>query len=71
MAYTSADLASVQAAIVALATGDRIASVSLGGKTIEYSPAGLAKLEILRSNIKAELAGSSTNCILIKTNKGL
>lgn len=71
MAYTSANLASVEAAILALATGERVASVSLEGKTIEYGRVDISKLEILRSNIKISLSSASSNCILIKTSKGL
>lgn len=71
MAYSSSDLSSVQSAIIALAAGTRVASVSLGGKTIEYHRADINKLEMLRNNIMSELAGSTTNCILIKTSKGL
>lgn len=71
MAYTSANLASVEAAILALATGERVVSVSLEGKSIDYGHADIAKLEALRSRIISELNSSSTNCIVITTSKGL
>lgn len=71
MAYTSANLTSVQTAILALATGDLVASVSINGKLIEYGKADISKLETLRSNIIADLNGSTVNVILIKTSKGL
>jgi len=71
MAYTSANLASVQAAILALATGTRAVSVSLGDKTIEYSKVDLSKLEALRQIIYSELNSNANRCCLIRTEKGL
>ena len=73
MAYTSSDLASVQAALLALASGTRVVSASISDKTIEYSRTDLSKLESLRNNIIAEINSLSgrSNCILIKTSKGL
>jgi len=71
MAYSSTDLSNVQSAIVALATGTRVVTVSLGDKSVEYSKVDLSKLEELRKNIYSELHSSSVNCILIKTSKGL
>lgn len=73
MSYTSADLASIQAALIALASGERIVSASIGDKTIEYSRTDLSKLETLRNNMIAEINSlqGRSSCILIKTSKGL
>jgi len=73
MAYSQTDLESVQAALLKLATGERVVSVTMEGKTIEYSRADLDKLESLRNNIVSEIKQSSNkpSCILTKTSKGL
>ena len=73
MAYSQADLASIQTALLKLATGQRVVSVSIDGKTIEYSRTDLDKLESLRNNIVSEINQTAKNpsCILIKTSKGL
>ena len=55
MAYTSTDLANIEAAILALATGTRIVSVSYGDKQITYSQSDLPQLKILKSDIQASL----------------
>lgn len=74
MSYTSSDLSNIQAAILSLATGERIVSVSFAdGKTIEYSRTDLTKLQELRNVIMSEinLLANRPSCILIKTSKGL
>lgn len=55
MAFTSTDLANVEAAIVALATGTREIRVTLNGKTIQYAEADLDKLISLKSVISASI----------------
>ena len=59
MAFTSTDLANVEAAIVALATGTREIRVTLNGKTIQYAEADLDKLISLKSVISASI-GTTT-----------
>lgn len=72
MAYSSTDLNNVENAIVNLATGARVQSVNLGGKTIEYGRADMEKLEKLRGRIILELRrNTTTNCIIMRTSKGL
>jgi hypothetical protein len=71
MAYSSTDLANVQTAIIGLATGTRVVSVTLADKTIEYSRTDIGMLEELRRTIKSELNSSNVNCMFIKTSKGL
>ncbi|MDF1577684.1 MAG: gpW family head-tail joining protein [Desulfobulbales bacterium] len=73
MAYTSADLDEITAAIVALAKGQRVVSVRLDGKEIEYGKADLAALKSLRAEITAELAtaaGTSDDYVYVSTSKG-
>lgn len=73
MGYTYADLISVQNAIIALATGQRVVSVSIGIRTITYVQAQLSELRALRDEIAAELraSGGGSQFILTQTEKGL
>jgi len=73
MAFTNTDLTNVEAAIVALATGEREVSVSLGDKQIRYAEAEIDKLRTLRTEIKTELqAGAGRRRFLLtQTSKGL
>ncbi len=59
MAYTTADLDSVKAAIVNLATGARVVQVVIDGKEIRYSDVELEKLQALESIIAGSV-GSLT-----------
>ena len=73
MAFTGTDLSNVEAAIVALATGERAVSVTIGEKAIRYSEADLGKLRALRSEIMTDLqaAAGRRRFVLTQTNKGL
>jgi hypothetical protein len=73
MAYIQADQESVQAAIIALATGSRVVSVTTGDKTIQYGQADIDKLRALLSEIKAELSAAAgrQRFVLTATSKGL
>lgn len=75
MAYSSADLASVEAAVIALAAGRRTASVTVEGKRIDYAQTDLAALQALRDRIKAEVAAAGTTPpvrrIRVYSTKGL
>jgi len=55
MAFSASDLANIESAIVALATGSRAARVTIGDKTIQYSETDIAKLQSLRAMIQAEV----------------
>lgn len=73
MAYTDNDLDEITAAIVALAKGQRVVSVKLEGKEIQYSPADLPALRNLRIEITNELAvaaGTADDHVYISTSKG-
>ena len=73
MPFTSTDLTSVEAAIVALATGERQVRVTINNKTIEYGQTDLAKLEHLRGVMQAEIAnaaGTGRRSRYAQTSKG-
>jgi hypothetical protein len=73
MAYTQADQENVQAAIMALATGSRVVSITMGDKTIQYGQADIDKLRALLSEIRVELnaAAGQRRYLLTSTSKGL
>jgi len=72
MAYTQADLTSIETAILKLSSGERAVSVSISGKRIEYGQADLSQLRSLRAEIQRELSsGAGGRTILMKTGKGL
>lgn len=57
MAFTTEDLAAVDRAIVALASGQRTAEVRFAdGRTVKYSDATLNDLRSLRASMSAEVA---------------
>jgi hypothetical protein len=74
MAYTTADLATIEAAILALAKGERVKSVSLpSGQSIDYADCSIEKLLALKKSISAALAvsaGTSRRQALVSTCKG-
>lgn len=55
MAYTEEDLANVEAAILALSTGNRPAQVSSGDKMVRYGETTLPELQKLRALIQQDL----------------
>lgn len=76
MAYTSADLANVDKAIIDLATGKRTTRFVIDGEVVEYSQVLLPQLRDLRSEIISEIAaadpaGSSVSAFIITGSKGL
>ncbi len=73
MAYTSTDLTNVETAIMALASGRRKVSLTMGDKSISYSNTQIDDLKQLRADILAELpAGSARKSFfLTTTSKGL
>lgn len=60
MAYTAADLTSIETAIMNLATGAQIVRVTLNGKTLEYSPASLETLLTMKSIVSQALGSTIT-----------
>ena len=73
MSYTEANLADVQVAILALATGTRVVSLAIGGKTFQYAQAQLPELRALRDEIKSEVDSAAVRpkYVLTSTEKGL
>ena len=55
MAFDSTDLANVETAMIDLATGKRVVQIEVGGKTRQFQPADLNKLQKLRSLIQADV----------------
>ncbi len=60
MAFTAANLTSVETAIMDLATGTSAVQVSLGDKTITYRKLDIPTLRALRDLIRMELAASTS-----------
>jgi len=64
MAFTSTDLANVEAAIVSLATGSRGVSLSVGGKQITFAQHRLDDLYRLRDLIQPDIAIAAGTAVL-------
>ena len=74
MAYTSDDLTSVETAIRNLIAGRRVASVTIGGETVQYSQVDLPQLRAIRDEIKGDVAeadGSEISSFYVVGSKGL
>lgn len=61
MAWTSQDIEAVRAAVLALASGARTASVSYGSppRTVSYVPAQLGELRSLLASMEASSSAAS------------
>ena len=70
MAFTETDLTNVDAALVALARGQRKVRLTMGDKSIEYSDINIDKLKAFRNEIAAELS-VTPRFFMISTSKGL
>lgn len=60
MAFTTTDLASVETAIIKLASGARVVQVNVDGDIVEYNKTSIRQLLDLRDRIKAELNAEDT-----------
>jgi len=72
--YTVAELESVKQAIVQLASGARVASVTKNGRTVQYSAVDMADLRDLERDMAASIAGASrrrSRTRMTRTSKGL
>lgn len=68
MAFTQSDLETVEKAILAIAAGKRKVRADIGGETVEFQAAGLARLYELRDIIRAELPEESGGGIIHKVS---
>lgn len=59
MAFTAADLESIKQARIALATGDRVVRVTVGGRTTEYGQASLDELKKLEDEVADSLIAAA------------
>lgn len=62
MAWTSEDISAVRAAIVALAAGSRVASVSFAGppsRTVSYAAAQLGELRSLLASMESQASSTA------------
>lgn len=55
MSYTNQDLQNVDQAINEMAIGNRVGSVTCGGRQIRYADVTLSELESLRARISAAI----------------
>jgi hypothetical protein len=70
--YTERDLNKVKRAILSLAEGKRVVSVSLAGREVKYGQAELPQLQDLANEIQSALSKStSPRYSLIQSDKGL
>lgn len=75
MAYTAADLTTVQRARLALAAGERVVSIATSdGVSTQYQQGDDARLQTLEAQITRELAASSSSrsrsYFVVTTGKG-
>jgi len=73
MAYTPQELDAAKAARLALINGERVASVSAGNRTVQYSQTDLDKLDRLIDKMESALSSGSgrRRFVLTTTSKGL
>lgn len=73
MAYTTADLTAVDAAIMKIVAGQREVQVKYGDMQVTYSDVEIDKLRALRSFIQSDIAGAAgrRRTSVISTRKGL
>lgn len=74
MAFTSADLVSINTAIMELAMGQRVTKITFtDGQTVEYGPAGLDGLKMLKADIQKDINATTGTRPFVRTvsSKGL
>ncbi len=77
MAYDATLLAAVDAALLELVQGARVVSVSVNGKTVQFSQTGIGELRLFRSTVAdavaaaAVVAADTPGYIRTRTSKGL
>lgn len=65
------DLAAIDAAILALATGERVIEARIEGQLVRYGEADLPQLRALRSEVAHRLQGGGRIRYATQTGKGL
>jgi hypothetical protein len=66
LAFTQADLDSIDTALVALSTGRRVVSVVIAGERIEYAAANVDDLLKLRGIVSGAVQSISTSGIRVR-----
>lgn len=73
--YTQQDLQNVEKALLQLALGEKVVSISrstaVGSQTITFNQTQIADLERLRAQIKRQLGQVRSDFIKVSTSKGL
>jgi len=65
------DLAAIDAAILALATGERVTEARIEGQLVRYAEADLPQLRALRAEVANRLQGGGKRLYATQTGKGL
>lgn len=68
---TPADLAAIDQAILALATGQRVAEVRIEGQVVRYHDINLPQLRALRDQVARQVVGSGRRLLAHQDGKGL
>lgn len=73
MAYSAADLAAIDTAILKIVNGQREVQVKYGDMQVTYSDVDIDKLRALRSSMQSEIAGTAgrRRTTVVSTGKGL
>lgn len=69
MSYTQQDLTEIHDAIMALARGERVVSVTVDGRTTQYASTDIEKLKSLRNEIVSEQGDSSPKPLRIRPGR--
>lgn len=68
---TADDLAAIDAAILALATGERVTEARIEGQLVRYAEADLPQLRALRAEVANRLQGGGKRLYATQTGRGL
>ena len=68
---THDDLAAINQAILALATGQRVAEVRIEGQEVRYHDINLPQLRALRDEVARKINGSGRRLLAHQAGKGL
>jgi hypothetical protein len=72
MSYTQAEIDSIKEARLALAKGEKVVSVTMRGKRIEYRQSDVTELtKLLRDMEASRFASTAGRTYVVKTSKGL